>query len=191
MVYMAIQQRSTTSTGSSSKILLPDPPIFRALFGNVNWAWMWLIIRLYVGWKWLEAGWDKVTNSAWVGEKSGTAMTGFVNGALSKTTGEHPEVQDWYATFLRNVVLPQAGMWGYVVSFGELLVGVGLILGALTGIAAFFGFFMNLNYLLAGSVSTNPILLVLALLLLLAWKIAGWWGLDRWLFPQLMKLRSH
>ena len=44
---------------------------------------------------------------------------------------------------------------------------------------------MNMNYLLAGSVSTNPVLLVIAVLLMLAWKTAGWWGLDRWTLPIL------
>jgi thiosulfate dehydrogenase [quinone] large subunit len=39
---------------------------------------------------------------------------------------------------------------------------------------------MNMNYLLAGTVGINPILFVGAILLILAWKTAGWWGLDRW-----------
>jgi thiosulfate dehydrogenase [quinone] large subunit len=64
-------------------------------------------------------------------------------------------------------------------------VAIALILGFLTGIAAFFGIFMNLNYLLGGSVSTNPILFTIGLLLILAWKTAGWWGLDRWVLPAL------
>ena len=81
--------------------------------------------------------------------------------------------------------MPHIGIWSYVVSFGEILVGIGLILGVLTGIAAFFGIFMNLNYLMAGSVSTNPVLLVISIFLVLAWKTAGWWGLDRWLLPAL------
>jgi thiosulfate dehydrogenase [quinone] large subunit len=59
-------------------------------------------------------------------------------------------------------------------------VGLGLILGVFTGIAAFFGYFMNMNCLLAGAVSINPILLFLSIFLVLAQKPAGWWGLDRW-----------
>lgn len=39
---------------------------------------------------------------------------------------------------------------------------------------------MNMNYLLAGTVSLNLILFIVELLLILAWKTAGWWGLDRW-----------
>ena len=133
----------------------------------------------------MKAGWGKITNPAWVGAQAGTALTGFVNGALAKTTGAHPDVQSWYAAFLKITVLPHTGTWTYVVAFGETLVGIGLILGAFTGIAALFGIFMNLNYLMAGSVSINPVLLVISIFLVLAWKTAGWWGLDRWLLSAL------
>jgi thiosulfate dehydrogenase [quinone] large subunit len=164
---------------------LGEPPVTQALFGGIRWAWVWLIVRLYVGYEWLHAGYEKLTSSAWTGSKAGTALTGFVNGALTKTGGAHPDVQAWYASFLRHIVLPHAATFGYLVSFGETLVGIGLILGIFTGIVAFFGSFLNMNYLLAGSVSTNPILFVGAVFLILAWRTAGWWGLDRWVLPAL------
>jgi thiosulfate dehydrogenase [quinone] large subunit len=164
---------------------IEDPPFVRALFGDVRWAWIWLILRLYMGWQWLQAGWGKLHNPAWVGSGAGTALTGFLKNALTKTAGEHPDVQSWYAWFLQHVVLPNAVPWSYLVSMGEFLVGVALILGMFVGIAAFFGSFMSMNYLLAGSVSTNPIMLVAAILLILAWKTAGWWGLSRWVLPAL------
>jgi thiosulfate dehydrogenase [quinone] large subunit len=157
-----------------------DPPVAQALFGHVRWAWIWLVLRLYAGWVWVQAGWGKLHDPTWTGAKAGTALSGFVNHALTETSGAHPNVQGWYAWFLQHVVLPNTTAWGYLVSWGEFLVGVALILGIFTGLAAFFGAFMNMNYLLAGTVSTNPILLVIAILLVLAWKTAGWWGLDRW-----------
>ncbi len=164
---------------------LEEPPVARSLFGDVRWAWIWLIVRLYVGYEWLNAGWDKLNSAAWTGSKAGTALTGFVNGALAKTGGAHADVQGWYASFLRHVVLPNVHLFSYLVAFGETLVGIALIIGLFTGIAAFFGSFMNMNYLLSGSVSTNPILFMGALLLILAWRTAGWWGLDRWLLRLL------
>jgi thiosulfate dehydrogenase [quinone] large subunit len=164
---------------------LAEPPVARALFGDVRWAWIWFILRLYVGYEWLHAGWGKINSSAWVGRSAGTALSGFVHGALNKTGGAHPDVQSWYASFLRHVVLPNVDLFSYMVAFGEVLVGIALILGIFTGIAAFIGSFMNVNYLLAGSVSTNPILFIIATWLVLAWRTAGWWGLDRWLLPML------
>ncbi|OJI08872.1 MAG: DoxX family protein [Candidatus Vogelbacteria bacterium CG22_combo_CG10-13_8_21_14_all_37_9] len=167
------------------QITIPESPLSKFLFSNPKFAWFWLIVRVYVGWIWLVAGWEKVINPVWTGPEAGKALGGFVQGALNKTTGAHPDVQTWYASFLQNAVLPYTDIWSNVVAYGELLVGLGLILGCLTGIAAFFGFFMNLNYLLAGTVSLNPVLLILTLGLILAWRIAGYWGLDRYLLPTL------
>jgi thiosulfate dehydrogenase [quinone] large subunit len=173
------------TTEDRSPTQIPEPPLARFLFADTRIAWVWLIIRIYCGYAWLEAGWGKIQNPAWFGANAGGALTGFVNGALAKTAGDHPDVTSWYATFLQAVVLPNAGFWSNLVVIGEVLVGIALITGALTGIAAFFGTFMNANYLFAGTVSTNPILFILGTWLVLAWRVAGWWGLDRWLLPLL------
>lgn len=162
---------------------LDEPPIARALFSSVKWAWLWLIVRVYLGARWLQAGLGKIGNPAWTGSEAGAALGGFVSGALQKATGENPAVQDWYAWFLENLVQPNTRIFAYMVAYGEVLVGIALILGLFTGIAAFFGSFMNMNYLLSGTVSTNPILLFLSLFIILAWRVAGWWGLDRWALP--------
>jgi len=166
-------------------IRMEESPISQVLFGEVRWAWLWTIIRIYIGWQWLQAGIGKIGNAAWTGENAGTALIGFLTGALAKTEGAHPDVQLWYAWFLEKIVLPNAGVWSILVAWGELLVGLALIVGLFTGIAAFFGSIMNTNYLLAGAISTNPILLLGAIFLVLAWRTAGWWGLDRWLLPAL------
>jgi thiosulfate dehydrogenase (quinone) large subunit len=164
---------------------IPEPPLSRFLFADTRLAWLWLILRVYTGYQWLEAGWGKVQNPAWFGANAGSALTGFINGALQKSTGDHPDVTGWYAAFLQAFVLPYATFWSNVVAIGELLVGLGLILGVLTGIAAFFGTVMNANYLFAGTLSTNPLLFIIGTWLVLAWRVAGWWGLDRWLLPML------
>jgi len=164
---------------------IPEPSLSRFLFADTRLAWLWVILRIYVGWIWLEAGWTKVMSPAWVGSKAGIAVAGFVHGALAKTTGAHPDVSGWYAVWLKDVVLPNASIFSHVVAYGEVLVGVGLILGAFTGIAAFFGAFMNMSYLFAGTVSVNPIMVLIQLFLILAWRVAGWWGLDRFILPLL------
>ena len=163
----------------------------RFLLANTNMAWFWLLVRLYLGWNWFEAGWGKVNNPAWAGSDAGTALTGFVNGALAKTGGAHPDVRWWYAWFLERAVMPNVEVWSYMVAYGELLVGAALMVGFLVGISAFFGMFMNLNFMLAGTVSVNPIWFVIGLALLLAWRIAGYIGLDYYVLPRLQKLLRH
>src|SRR6266581_6177514 len=136
---------------------IPEPAVTRFLFADTRMAWLWLIVRLYVGYEWLTAGLDKLTgysftfdgsfgqkvSSPWVfGAHDGAAIKGFVAGALAQTGGPHPAVQGWYASFLQSVVLPNAALFSYLVTFGEVLIGLGLIFGVLTGIAAFFGVFM-------------------------------------------------
>lgn len=168
-----------------SHIIVEESPLSRFFFSSTRAGWFWLLVRVYVGYEWLLAGYEKVTNPAWVGSDAGAAIGGFINGALAKTGGAHPDVAGWYASFFQNFVLTHPHGWSVAISCGELLVGIGLIVGALTGIAAFFGLFMNLNYLLAGTVSVNPILFTLSIGLMLAWKVAGWIGADRFLLPLL------
>ncbi|MPY66986.1 DoxX family membrane protein [Deinococcus sp. SDU3-2] len=174
-----------TAPTSAPTRIVTEPGISQFLFADTRLAPLWAILRIYVGWQWLNAGWHKVTDPAWVGPQAGTAVTGFLQGALAKTTGERPSVSGWYGSFIENFALPNATLFSYLVAFGEVAVGIALILGLLTGVAAFFGGLMNANFLLAGTLSSNPILFILATWLVLAWRVAGWWGLDRWVLPKL------
>ncbi len=180
---------------------IAEPPVARFLFADTRMAWFWLIVRLYLCYEWLTAGLEKMfgrsfsfgssfgqaaQGGSWItGSHVGAAVKGFASGALAQTGGAHPSVQGWYGWVLQHVVIPNAGTFAYAITFGEVLVGLGLLVGALTGIAACFGLFMNLNYLFAGTVSTNPLLGVLAVLVVLAWRIAGYYGVDRYLLPVL------
>ena len=163
--------------------IIEESPFSHFLFADTRSAPLWLLLRIYLGWQWLEAGWGKLHNPAWVGDQAGAALTGFVNGALAKTTGAHPDVQGWYAAFLQNAVLPHVAVWSPLVAWGEFLVGAALIVGFLVGISAFFGIFMNLNFMLAGTVSVNPIMYTMGIGLIIAWRVAGYYGLDRYVLP--------
>ena len=167
----------------NEKIIFEDPPFAKFLFGNPKTAMVWLIARIYIGWIWLESGFGKFKNENWIGDNPGTALKGFIQGAIEKAEGVHPVVQSWYADFLQNFVLTHPVFWSYLIVWGELLIGAALILGIFTGIAAFFGAFMNFNFLLAGSVSSNPIMFILTIGIILAWKVAGYFGLDYFALP--------
>jgi thiosulfate dehydrogenase [quinone] large subunit len=180
--------RSTTASDTAERTALhpseiPGPPLAHFLFKDTRAAWLWLPLRLYLGWSWLEHGLQKVTNPAWT--ESGEALAGFWGNAV--TTDPTPVIAvPWYREFIEALLGAQAYTWfADLVVYGEVLVGIALILGAFTGIAAFFGAFMNWNYMMAGSASWNPVLLAVAIGVMLAWKVSGWIGLDRWLLPLL------
>jgi thiosulfate dehydrogenase [quinone] large subunit len=131
---------------------VPEPNVARLLFADIRLAPVWFVVRVYLGYLWLVAGWEKLVDPSgvWVGSKAGAAVAGFAQGAMQQTAGDHPQVTGWYAGFLKSVVVPNAADFSYLVTFGESLVGLALILGLFTGIAAFFGGFMNASYIFAG-----------------------------------------
>jgi thiosulfate dehydrogenase [quinone] large subunit len=161
------------------------PAFTRYLFSNTRAGLFWLPIRIFVGFQWLEAGWHKLTGPGWV--DGGSSLLGFWQGAVKvPETGRPPISFEWYRGFLQFLIDNHAQSWfGWLITLGEIAVGVGLLLGALTGLAAFFGAMMNMSFLLAGSASTNPIMFTFAIGLILAWKVAGYYGLDRYLLPRL------
>lgn len=166
-----------------NEVIVEENPLSRWLFSSTKSAWIWLILRLYIGYTWLTSGFGKVTNDAWTGENAGAALEGYMMGVMA--LAEEGGVTGWYAWFLETFVIPNVVIFSFMVAWGELLVGLGLIVGLLTGIAAFFGALMNMTFLLAGTVSSNPVMLLIAILLILGWKVAGWYGLDRWALPKL------
>jgi thiosulfate dehydrogenase (quinone) large subunit len=171
-------------TDSGGQVLIQDPPIARFFFQNAKMSWLWLVVRLYVGYDFITAGWHKLNTPAWV-DGSGTGIMGFWKGALATTPAGAPVITfDWYRGFLQFMVdTSSAGWFSYVIVGGELAVGVGLIVGAFVGLAATGGLLMNMAFLLAGTTSTNPVLVILGILLILAWKNAGYLGLDFFLLP--------
>lgn len=169
---------------SYDEVRVPEPRLIRELLNTKRFAWLWTILRVYVGWQWLSAGWGKVGSEAW---QTGAAVRGFWTGAVTiPEGGESVIAYDWYRAFLTFLLEGDHHTWfGPLVAWGEFLIGVALVVGAFTGIAAFFGAMLNFNFMLAGTVSTNPVLFTLAILLMLGWKVAGQWGLDGWLLEKL------
>jgi thiosulfate dehydrogenase [quinone] large subunit len=165
---------------------IQEPPVATWAFASTGIApIIWLVVRLYLGYEWLVAGWGKVTSDAWM--NGGAAVQGFAAGAIeSGTQGEHPRIAyGWYVNFL-EWVRDSAHTWmAPLVAVGEVVIGIGLLLGAFTGIMAFLGVVLNFSFIFAGSAGVNPLFLLLGLLLMLAWRNAGWYGLDRWLLPAL------
>lgn len=191
---------------------IEEPDLARWLFGSSTAAWIWLPLRLWLGWEWLQSGWGKVFggditwrfwewgdeqysltgdgNIGWIrgeGETEvGDAVAGFASRAIEGAEGPHPDVAySWYVEFLEWIRDTAHPVMGPLVAIGELTIGVLLIVGLFTGIAAFLGAVLNFSFVFAGSAGVNPAMIVVSGLLILAWRNAGWIGLDRWVLARL------
>ena len=172
-------------TNPKGEVTIPDPPIARLLFSTTKFAWLWAIVRIYLGYQWVNAGYHKITGQGWI--DGGAALKGFWTNAVKiPEAGKPPIAFDWYRGFIQFMLDNGWYSWfAPLVAFGETLIGVALIVGAFVGIAAFFGALLNWNFIMAGAASTNAVLFTLAIVLILAWKVAGWYGVDRFLLPIL------
>src|ERR671937_355532 len=114
---------------------ISEPAIARFLFGSPLASPLWLLARIYLGYLWLHAGWEKVTGTSgrtwtwhWAYTKdswlrTSAGLKGFAAFALTNTKGPNAPVNyGWYASFLRW--LQHSGGWlAPVVSIGELVIG--------------------------------------------------------------------
>lgn len=139
-------------------------------------------IRLYLGFVWFMAGFEKVSS----GNFSANSMINMAIKSPVKDANGQP-AYDWYTSFLKTIVEPNVGLFNFFVQYGELLIGLGLILGTLTTAASFFAMGLNFTYLLAGTISTNPLLLLLEFIVLVTGFNAGKIGLDHWVVPFLRR----
>jgi thiosulfate dehydrogenase [quinone] large subunit len=176
---------SDRSEPAAATVEIEGPAFTRYLFSNTRAGLFWLPVRVFLGFSWLEAGLHKAMGPGWL--DGGTSLLGFWKYAASiPEQGRPPVAFDWYRDFLNVLIANDAHTWfAYLITFGEIAVGVGLLIGCLTGVAAFFGALMNMSFLLAGSASTNPVLFTFGIGLILAWRVAGYYGVDRMLLPKL------
>ncbi|NMD70139.1 DoxX family protein [Bacillus sp. DNRA2] len=141
------------------------------------------LLRLYLGYSWLVAGWGKLTGD-------GFDATGYLKNAIANPV-KGPDgdlVYSWYVHFLENIALQNVDFFNTIVPLGEFLIGMGLIVGCFTTVAMFFGIVMNFSFFLAGTVSHNPTDIFLGFIILFSGFNAGKFGLDYWVVPYIRKM---
>jgi thiosulfate dehydrogenase [quinone] large subunit len=167
---------------------LEVPSLINNIFSDKRFSILWLAVRVWLGVQWIKSGLPKWSNPAWI--ESGAALKGFWTGAIQiPAEGRPPIAYDWYRGFIQTMLDAQAYTWfAKVIAVSEVLFGILLILGVFVGATAFFSGFLNWNFIMAGSASVNGVFFALAVLLVLAWKIAGYIGVDYFLLPRIADL---
>ena len=161
------------------------------LFRSPRASVIWLIVRLWLGWQWLDAGWLKLTGAGygnWISHSNG--LQGFIASANASWAHRaqaygHPEVSYPWFLHILNDIDQHALLFSRIVTFSELAVGAGLLLGAFTGIAAFGAVALNIIYITSGSAGPNGVFILLGVLLIVAWRVAGYLGADYFILPAL------
>lgn len=148
---------------------------------NAFAAGLLALVRIYLGYQWFTSGWGKVTGE-------GFDASGFLVGAVAKATGERPAVSGWWAGFLEGFAIPNVALFNVLIPWGEVLVGIGLMLGCFTTLAALMGIIMNFAFLFSGTVSTNPQMVLLTIFILVAGFNAGRLGLDYYVIPAVRRM---
>ena len=126
-------------SGAREKVL-PNPALLSDILADVRFAPVWLVLRVVLGWLWLESGWSRLQGAAGSSDPLAVGLT---------------------------------------------LAGIALILGGLTGPAAFVGGCLSVGLWDSAGAAAVALLFAAVVWLVLAWKTAGWIGIDRWLLPLL------
>jgi thiosulfate dehydrogenase [quinone] large subunit len=148
------------------------------------------VARLWLGYEWLHAGYEKVWGSEsaafW---SSGAGVKGFAAaGVAGSKAGTGGASYGWFAAFLHGFVIPNSAWIAKFVAVSELTIGALLILGLFTGAVALAGLALNVIYMFSGSSGVNPAYAIVAVFLILAWRNAGYLGLDAFALPKMRQL---
>lgn len=103
-----------------------------------TYLWYVVILRVWIGSFMLYQGYRKFLRDF--------PHSGWIERQIGKL--DEVEVVSWYKAFLANVVLPNQELFGYLVMYGEILVGLCLLIGLLTRFSSAVGIFMLINYVL-------------------------------------------
>ncbi|MBI3933283.1 MAG: DoxX family protein [Acidobacteria bacterium] len=152
-------------------------------FRQNSYAGYLAIVRILVGYHFLEVGWPKVARGFYTGESLPARLANATLDPLG-----------WHREFIFEVVVPNPVLFSYLVAFGEVAIGLSLLTGCLVRVASLFGAFHNFNILFAIAIPAadsvqirlNRLYIFLHLLFVIA-AAGRSLGVDGWLkkkFPR-------
>jgi thiosulfate dehydrogenase [quinone] large subunit len=153
---------------------------------------IWIaVLRVAVGAWFLKSVWTKFGLS-WAGVIPYPAVTPRFLGFHPKRVGEFAADNPvgWYKAFLEGTVVPNSKLFATLQTYGEAAVGLGLVLGFLTGVTALVGLFLTVNYGLATQWMSFGqqgfhVLLVTCMVIFLFARAGRVWGIDGWMLSAL------
>jgi thiosulfate dehydrogenase [quinone] large subunit len=141
----------------------------------------WAAARCWLGVQWINAGRSKLWGAENAGflHHDGAGVAGYANHGAATYT--------WWHDFLTGFVVPNAGWIGILIAVAEFVVGIALVVGIFTPLFAFGGLLMNMTYMLSGTAGVNPVFMIFAIVMIVAWRNSGWLGADGLLMGYLQR----
>lgn len=153
-----------------SKLTMPRP--LQWLARSKVMAVVWAAVRIWLGVMWIEAGAAKL----WGAENSvflhhdGAGVAGFAAHGVP--------AYSWWGHFLHGFVVPNAGWIGVLIALAEFFIGVALVAGFLTPLAALASLALLFTYVMSGTASVCAWYALFAIVILVTWRTSSWIGAD-------------
>jgi thiosulfate dehydrogenase [quinone] large subunit len=132
----------------------------------------WTAMRVWLGIMWIQAGVAKLwgaENPAFL-HNNGAGVAGFA--------AHGTPAYSWWGTFLHGFVVPNSGWIGILVAVAEFTIGVALVLGLFTRLAALGSLALLFTYVMSGTASVCAFYALFAIVVLATWRTSTWIGVD-------------
>src|SRR6202167_1423258 len=154
-------------------------------------AVVWLAMRVWLGIMWIQAGWAKLfgAENPFFLHNNGAGVAGFAAHGVPAYT--------WWGSFLHSFVVPNAGWIAVLVAVAEFAIGVALVTGLFTRVAALGSLALLFTYVMSGTASVCAFYALFAIVILVMWRTSSWIGADgiiagyRQRHPDLFTTRLH
>ena len=184
----------TASTGIGAVIGEPanraNLPVWESLKNSKVAALAWTAMRVWLGVMWIQAGAAKL----W-----GAEAAAFLHSSkgVAGFAAHGTPAYSWWGSFLHGFVVPNAGWIGVLVTVAEFAIGIALVAGLFTRVAALGSLALLFTYVMSGTASVCAFYALFAIVILVMWRTSSWIGVDgiiagyRQRHPDLFTTRLH
>jgi thiosulfate dehydrogenase [quinone] large subunit len=153
-------------------------------------ALVWTAMRVWLGVMWIQAGSAKLwgAEAAAFVHNNGAGVAGFA--------AHGTPAYSWWGSFLHGFVVPNAGALGVLIAVAEFSIGVALVAGLFTRLAALGSLALLFTYVMSGTASVCAFYALFAIVILVMWRTSSWIGIDglisgyRQRHPNLLTVRG-
>jgi thiosulfate dehydrogenase (quinone) large subunit len=132
----------------------------------------WTAMRVWLGVMWIQAGSAKL----WGAEAAGFLHNG--GAGVAGFAAHGTPAYSWWGSFLHGFVVPNAGWIGVLIALAEFAIGIALVAGLFTRIAALGSLALLFTYVMSGTASVCAFYAAIAIVILVMWRTSSWIGVD-------------